>query len=364
MTRSIGWGHVVWVLGFLCACGAADTAVDTAVDVDETSQALRQRSISFAVKVRETGTANVHATVFTPSARARGATVLAVPGLAETGLVYEPLARAIFRDRTLRRQIGRVVALDLVGRGESTPPSGLPDGKKFGDLTIEDNVSVVIQAIAALRELGYAPKVLLGHSMGGLATVSVQEALLAKESSLSKLGIEHAILLAPVPPHARPWMMGQGADLMPFIKQSDALGSYLELSPLAFVAQAYSTTAGTLASTAPTPEQVSELGYVTIEPLVTVLQLVESPIPLPDGTTVTVPRPSVRQGAFKPENGTELTLLGFSQDILVPPSTLGDLYTYLTGQPEATGYRTVTADDAVHNAFTSNPKLVVKALNE
>jgi pimeloyl-ACP methyl ester carboxylesterase len=262
----------------------------------------------------------------------------------------------------LRRQIGRIVAIDLVGRGESTPPTGLPEGKKFGELTIEDNVSTVIQAIGALRERGYAPKLLMGHSMGGLAVVSVQEALTAQGSSLAKLGIEQAILIAPVPPHARPWMMGPSADLSPFIKQSDALGSYLELSPEAWIAQAYSTTAGTLASNAPTPQQASDLGYVAIEPLVTVLQLVESPIPLPDGSMLSVPRPSVRQGAFNPEHGTELTLLGFSQDILVPFSTLGDLYTYLTGQPEATGYRAVTAPDAVHNAFVSNPSLVVQAL--
>lgn len=120
---------------------------------------------------------------------------------------------------------------------------------------------------------------------------------------------------------------------MPFIKTTPELGTYLELSPEAFIARAYSTLAGTLAPNAPTPAEVSEAGYVPLEPLVTVLQLVESPIQLPDGSTLNLPMPSVDAGAFAPEHRTKLTLFGFGQDVLVPAATLGDLYTCLTGQP-------------------------------
>jgi hypothetical protein len=194
--------------------------------------------------------------------------------------------------------------------------------------------------------------------MGGLAVQAVQQALLAQGSSLAELGIRGAILIAPVPPHGRPWVTGPGADLSPFIKQSAELGSYLELTPEAFIAQAYGTLSGTLAANAPTPSEVSSAGYVALEPLVTVLQLVESPIPLPDGTTLSLPRPSVAAGAFAPKHRTNLTLFSFSQDLLVPAGVLGDLYTYLTGEPEQEGYQAVVADDAVHNTLTSHPTLI------
>lgn len=357
------WRHLRVVLAIACWLGCnADTGKD--VLASGSSVELQERSLSFEVKLREAGSATVHATAFVPSLPAppSAATALAIPGLAETSRVYEPLARAIFSDRALRTQIGRVVAIDLVGRGESSPPRDLPMGAKFGELTIEDNVSVVLQAIAALRAQNLAPGVLIGHSMGGLAVQSAQQQLLAQGSSLAQQGIARAILLAPVPPHARPWQMAAQADLSAFIKQSDTLGSYLELTPEAFIAQAYGTPTGALAANAPTPQQVQEAGYVALEPVVTVLQLVESPIPLPDGSMLMLPRPTVDAGAFAPERGTRLALFGFSQDVLVPAATLGDLYTHLTGQPIASGYHEIVAADAVHNTFTSHPALITAEL--
>ncbi|MEY4581669.1 MAG: hypothetical protein RL701_6372 [Pseudomonadota bacterium] len=350
----------VWIAAaFVSAC--SNSQLDTDVTPIGAIEALRERSLSFEVKLRETGSATIHASVFTSSLPSGGATLLAVPGLAETGKTFEPIARAVFADRALRRRVGRVIAIDLVGRGESSPPRNLPNGALFGELTIEDNVSVVLQAVAALRERGYAPRFIAGHSMGGLAVQAVQQTLLAQGSSLAALGIRDAILLAPVPPHGRPWLSGPGADLSPFIKQSAELGGYLELSPEAFIAQAYGTLTGALAANAPTPAEVTSAGYIALEPLVTVLQLVESPIPLPDGTTLNLPRPSVNAGAFAPNHHTNLTLFSFSQDLLVPAGVLGDLYTYLTAEPAADGYRPIAADDAVHNTFTSHPTLITEA---
>jgi hypothetical protein len=133
-------------------------------------------------------------------------------------------------------------------------------------------------------------------------------------------------------------------------------------APEAFVAQAFSTPAGQIAADAPTPDEVKAGRYVGPEPLVTLLQLVEAPIPQPDETTVTIPRPTVDAGAFDIRHGTLLTLASFSQDVLVPPADLEKLYTYLTGDQLELFYRPVSADDAVHATYISNPELVAGAL--
>src|SRR5262245_45452159 len=135
------------LIASLAGC-AADAA---GVDDDEfasTSSALRESSLSFEVKLRETSPVSIHARVWDGGSRF-GATVLAVHGLSETAAVYGPLATAIFQDRAARRAIRRVIAIDMPGHGESGAPAAA-NGVKFGDLVIEDYVSVLLQSIDAL----------------------------------------------------------------------------------------------------------------------------------------------------------------------------------------------------------------------
>jgi pimeloyl-ACP methyl ester carboxylesterase len=219
-------------------------------------------------------------------------------------------------------------------------------------------VSVVIQAIEALRSRGLGAQVIVGHSMGGLTVQAVQEALLAQSRSLAALDIRRAILLAPVPPTGRPWVRPPAADLSSLVKMTAELGSYIEVPAPIFIASNFSTLAGTPVANAPTAEQVDARGYAAIEPLLTTLQLVEDPGVLP------LKRPMVRAGAFSPEHGTTLTLVSFSQDTLVPASNLPDLYAYLTGDAKARDYVALVADDAVHAMFVSKPEAVVRPLRK
>jgi len=344
---------------------AADTAAAAATDAGTAApQGPRVSELDFEVPLRGTGKAQIHARIFTNPRFGAYETVLAVHGLAETGATYEPLANAIFADASLKRRVKRVIAIDLVGRGESGFPEGLPDGANFGALTIEDNVSVVIESISALRRRRLAPQVLVGHSMGGLAAQAVQETLLAKGSSLAAHGIYRTLLLAPVPAGGRPWTQPVTGDLSAFVVQDPAQGAYVSLPPELWLAQAFSTTAGTIVPNAPAPAVVAEKGYIGLEPLTTLLQLTGAPIPTPTGETITIPRPSVRAGAFAPRNGTRLTLLGFAQDVLVPEANLRDLYVHLTGDAEAKRYVAITADDAVHSAFISNPASIIPAVRD
>jgi pimeloyl-ACP methyl ester carboxylesterase len=282
--------------------------------------------------------------------------------LSETGNTFAPLAQAIFAEKR-GFNVKRIIAIDLPGHGESSYPSNLPGGLKFGELTIDDNVSVVIQAIDALRAQHVAPQAIMGHSMGGLAIQAVQQALLAKRSSLLSMGIVSAILLAPVPTHGQPWTRNPaGGDLSQFVVADAALGNYVALPPPVWIASAFSTTAGATAPNAPSPQQVSDANYIGVEPLTTLLQLTEATVPLPTGGTLALERPSVDSGIFSLRHGTRLTVLSFSEDVLVPAADLDDLYRYLTGDKADVLYRPITAADAVHSMFISNPAALLNAL--
>lgn len=348
------------VLGACAAEGEEPLALETASD----SQQLATPDLTFTVSLRKTGKASVHAAVFDNGNPRCGAnaTVLALHGLAETGATFGPLAEKLFADPELGRRVARVVALDLVGHGKSGLPEGLPEGAKFGDLTIEDNVDVIIQSIRALRQRGLGPQVIVGHSMGGLEVQAVQERLLSQGSSLAALGIRKAVLFAPVPAHGRPWTTPDASATAQFVVQDPALGSYLSLPPEVWLAQSFFTPAGTVSSGTITPAEVAERGYVGREPLTTLLQLVESPIPSASGELKTLPRPSVRAGAFAPLRGTQLTLFAFEQDTLVPADNLGDLYGHLTGDTSAKGLVRVTSSDATHCMYISNPSALLAPL--
>lgn len=346
--------------GLGCAADAGAGAGDQG-EIDSSAAALSERSLAFEVNLRGDVPVKIHARIW-DGGSILGQTVLAVHGLSETGAVYGPLATTLLEDRALRRRVRRVIAIDMPGHGESgVPPEA--SGVKFGDLQIEDNVTVVIESIRALRRQGLAPSALIGHSMGGLEVQAAQEALLKQNSSLARLGIRRALLLAPVPPHGRQWTQPPPSDLSPFIVDDPALGTYLQFPPQVFIGQSFGKLDGTLASNAPSVEEVVEAGYMAPEPLGLLLELVEAPVMLPDGSTITLQRPSVREGAFRVRNGTALELASFSQDVLIAAGDLAALYPYLTSDTRNRLYTPVVAADATHSMFLSNPEAVLDALS-
>jgi pimeloyl-ACP methyl ester carboxylesterase len=351
-------------IALLSACSAAPStgSPGTGESTGTTESALDATDVSFNVAIRGTGTSTIHGHIFTNPAKCSGATVLAVHGLVGTGLYFGPLAEAIFADSSLSRAVKRIIAIDMPGHGDSTFPSNLPNGLLFGDLTIDDNVSVVIQSIDALRSRGLGPRVVIGHSMGGLEVQAAQQALLSAHSSFAAHGVLGAVLLAPVPPHGQQWVAPPAGDPTPFIVNDPTLGSYFFLPPAIWIqAGTFTRIAdGTVVANAPTAAQAAS--YVGPEPLTTLLQLVESPLPLPDGGTFTIDRPTVSAGAFALKHGTPLVLASFSQDVLVPAVNLEPLYEYLTGDTHDLLYRPVVADDAVHGMLISDPASMLDAL--
>jgi pimeloyl-ACP methyl ester carboxylesterase len=312
--------------------------------------AAQSSEVCFGVALRG-GTSQVCADVHQNPAAPLGVTVLAVHGLTETAKTFEPLADALFADRALRFVVKRVIAIDLPGHGDSEAPIGLPGGL-FGTLTLQDNVSVIIQAIDKLRARGLGARVIMGHSMGGHAIQGAQEALLSQGSSLAAHGVTRAILLAPVPVLDVAWTQPPPSDLSTFVVADPALGPYLDLPPeLAQVSGGFTTRSGTLASGTPTAAEMVD--YVGWEPLTTVLQLV--------GQAQGLPRLNARKGAFALWRGTVLSVIGFSEDVLTPADDLDELYEHLIGRPGLL-FRRVQSPEAVHSMFIIEPEAVVAAL--
>ena len=349
-------------LALLSACSAAPSTGSSGQEsIGTTESALDATDVTFDVAIRGTGTSTIHGHIYTNPAKCNGVNVLAVHGLSGTGFYFGPLAQTIFADSGLGRAIKRIIAIDMPGHGDSTYPTNLPDGLLFGDLTIDDNVSVVVQSIDALRSRGLGPRVVIGHSMGGLEVQGAQEALLSAGSSFAAHGVFGAVLLAPVPPHAQQWVRPPSGDPTPFIVTDPTLGSYLSLPPAVWIqAGTFTTLAGQIVANAPTADQAAT--YVGPEPLATLSQLVEASVPLPDGGSFTLQRPTVSAGAFALKRGTPLAVVSFSQDVLVPAVNLEPLYEYLTGDTHDVLYRPVVTDDAVHGMLISNPAGMLDAI--
>jgi pimeloyl-ACP methyl ester carboxylesterase len=330
--------------------------------------ASTHEDIYFDVSLRQTGSATIHADVFNNPEAWRGVlTILAVHGMAERGSMFEPLADAIYADPVLKYVVKRIISLDMVAHGLSSAPT-LLSPTLFGDLLIEDNASVVIQAIDILRARGLGPQVVMGHSMGGITIQTAQEMLLAQGSSLAAHSVYSAIMIASVPARGTVWTRLPGGDMTPFIRYDPVLGEVLDIPAAGCNATGAFTSlaTGTLVPDAPTVATCIANDWIGIEPLTTILEMVGTYCQgSPDDPASTgLCRPLVRKDAFALKNGTLLMVLSFSEDVLTPAVDQDKLYTYLTGLPSTglTLYRPIVADDAVHSMYIANPKGLIAHL--
>lgn len=319
------------------------------------ANAPAHEDLSFNVSLRGTGSVSIHADVYN-NPKDHGITILAVHGFTEVGSMWQPLSSAIFADNILGSAVKRIIAIDMPVHGSSGVPS-LPSPLKFQDLLIEDNASVVIQSIDALRGLGKSATIVMGHSMGGLEVQTAQELLLAQGSSLARHGVFGAILVSAVPARGTQWTQLLTPDVTPFVVSDPVLGTILNVpAALGPFSGGFTTLSGTIAPNAPSSATFVANNWSGREPITTALELV--------GTSAPLWRPFVRQNAFALANGTVLSVISDSQDALTPAVDQPILYTYLTGL-SATGltlYRPVVADDAVHSMFISNPTGMIDAL--
>lgn len=342
-------------------CAAEGDALDVGQETTSLSQIAQTSALSLPVTVRGTGKATLSGTIYTNPKATGTATLLSVHGLSGTSKVWAPINEALFADAKLGGPVKQIFALDLPGHGDSTIPTGLPAGVKFGDLTIEDNADIIVQAIRALAAQGNGPTLVVGHGAGALAIAAAQEKLLAEGTNLGALGVRRVLFYAPLPPTGRPWTQpatAAASNLAQYLKSDDTLGTTYALPADAWARQGFTLPNGELVAGAPTAAQVTALGYSAIEPVSTLLQITEAPNPT---TGAVIKRPTVRAGAFAAANGTNAVIVSFSQNVSVPAADVKDLYQYLTGDATFASYVALDTPDAVSNAFITNPVAVVQS---
>lgn len=358
--------RLIWLtLAFAIGCGVeldvSDADLATAMQQASAAPTITRRSLAIPVRIRANGRATIHAEIFeNESTTLQAATLLDIHGPAATGRVWDPLTKALFADPAQGARVRRVITIDMFGHGKSTVPTGLPLGVKFGNLTLDDNVSVIQQVIDALRAQSLGPQMLVGHSMGALAITAVQEGLLRRNTSMAQLGISNVLLIAPMPSHGRPWVLPESVSILEqFVTSDDRLGITVTLPTQAWIASSFYDTKAQKVPGAPSIAEAEAAGYVAPEPAATLLQVAEIPLP---GIAPLNNRPTVRAGAFGPNSGTKLAVVSFSQDLLISPAEVRDFYVHLSGDAKGERYLPVVAPDAVHNITISNPGFVIDAM--
>src|SRR6476469_2315443 len=159
---------------------------------------------SFTAVLRPGVTADIaYHVVVNPKLTPPALDVVIVHGLAQTARTFEPLAQSLFSP-SMGNKVGRVILIDEPGHGNSSDPSA---GLLFGDLLIEDYATTLLQSLQVLRDRGFHPDVLIGHSLGGEVIQVAQERLMAGGGSLRQnFGVRGAVLIAPVIPEPLPWV--------------------------------------------------------------------------------------------------------------------------------------------------------------
>lgn len=202
-----------------------------------------------------TGGVDIHAGEYrNPHASKGHVTVLCVHGLTEVGSMFEPLAKAIFADGSLKHVVKQVIAVDMPAHGASPAPV-LKSPLTFSEWLIEDNVDILIQTLAYLRKIGKGPQIVLGHGMGGVVLQAAQETLLARRSSLADMGVYSAILMASVPARPTVWTRYPASDRSVYLVRDPNLGVMFKM-PTAVCGHngGFHTLAGSVVAAAPTSQ--------------------------------------------------------------------------------------------------------------
>ena len=296
--------------------------------------------------------------------------IFGVEGMAHTANCLKPFAEKLFEESFQGTEINEFYAIDMPGRGGS----GLPEGNDFllEDMYLEDFLAVIEGAITYLNdELDVYPKTLLGHSMGGLEVIMLQDKLINEGTNLKvKYKFKNVILLSPAIPGPVYWGFisgGGSSGLYDYIDYfTPEYGTVLNIPyyvwPFVFFTNTCCYSPPNMVPGAPTPAEVLANGYSSIEPAPLLLQVGGSQIP-PGLPYPYKPRPQVDEGIFKMSNGVKLNIVTDQYDKMMNPAEEEVLYEYLTGDKKHKRFFEVMGDETCHDAHIANPEAVVNALN-
>ncbi len=224
------------------------------------------------------------------------------------------------------------------------------------------------------------PNTIMGHSLGGLEVILLQDMLIQQGSNMRKeFGIKNAILLAPAIPAPLDWaFLGTGgAQLIPFAVEHPDHGWILDLPFYLWPWNFFTNTCcyfppgnpygypPAMVPGAPDAATVLANGYNSIEAGPLLFHMAGYPLAILDPNThhPTRPRVSASAGIFKPKHGVQLTLFAEEFDKMMSPEEEWTLYQYLTADKKGKGYLLVEGEETCHDTHISDPHALVSLLN-
>jgi pimeloyl-ACP methyl ester carboxylesterase len=296
------------------------------------------------ISLREGVTATIHCRVFVnPKHYSSGLSILAIHGAGHTAATWENLAKAIFSYSRIGSAFADFIAIDMPGHGQS----GLPDNMLFGDMNVNDYVSIVINVMEELRHKNLKPTIIIAHSMGTMVAQMLQQTLIDQGTNLrKKFGVSNVILMAPTVPNGLPYQImdsGAGIGIIgQFVTYGPELGTYIYFPEYVWPMMFFSNRMGIPAQGIPSTEEIIAKGYNSPEASMFSLQIV--------GVLPYYTRPVINESIFGSKNGTALYLVGYENDILLLPSEGKTLFKYLTGTRNyLSRYIFIEGTDAVHD---------------
>jgi pimeloyl-ACP methyl ester carboxylesterase len=314
--------------------------------------------------------------------------VFAIEGMAHTANCWKPFAEELFLNGPQGLSINEFYAIDMPGRGGS----GLPNGWnslsnaafKLGDMYFEDYLSVIEGVLGYLNNVhGVSPQTIMGHSLGGLEVILLQDKLLNEGTNLrKKYKIKDAILLAPAFPAPLPWaMLGQGMvnQLLQMTGDHPVQGLILNIPYYVWPWLFFTNTCchfppvtmggpgvtPSMVHGAPDAATVLANGYNSVEAAPLLLHMAGIPLSMtPFAPTYHPdrPRPSVSAGIFAPKNGVQLTIFAEEFDKMMSPAEEESLYVYLTGDNLLKRFLVALGTETCHDTHIADPGALVSLL--
>ena len=131
--------------------------------------------------------------------------LIAIEGMAHTANCMKPMAEEMFLRTDPQLEVNEFFAIDSPGKGLSGIPEG--NGFMFDDLYFENYMDIFFSVIGYLNnDVGIYPRTIMGHSLGGLYVLKLQDTLVKQGTNLKEqFGITNTILLAPAIPAPLDW---------------------------------------------------------------------------------------------------------------------------------------------------------------
>ncbi len=290
--------------------------------------------------------------------------IIAIEGMAHTANCMKPLAEALFENTDPTMEINEFFAIDSPGKGLSGIPEG--GGFVYDQLYVEHYLDIFFAVIGHLNEMDIYPRTIMGHSLGGLLTLKLQDTLVKQGINLKEqFGINNCILLAPAIPTPVDWSFIGSPLAQGLLAYAEffvpGYGSILNMPPTAWVFSLFTNTCcyfpPNAVPGAPTPAQATALDYVGIEPAPMLLQVNGMPIPagLPYPYRARI---SANAGIFKAQHGVQLTLIADEFDRMMHPDEEEVLYEYLTGDATLANMHTILGEETCHDTHIADPHAV------